>query len=75
MASNENVITTGAIRRALAETLMRAVKGEVSTADGAVIIGTANQLTHNMSIEIKNQNLQRMLGQEVTVMGMLNVAN
>jgi len=75
MERNKNVITTGAIRRALAETLMRSINGEVSASDGAIIIGTANQLTHNMSVEIKNQSLQQRLGQEVTVLGMLNVAD
>lgn len=71
--ANEKITTTGAIRSALAEALVRAGKGELPAADGKNMIGLANQITTSMAVELKHQNMQSQLGQEVTVFGQVNI--
>ncbi len=71
--SKEKITTTGKIREALAEALVRAGRGELSAADGKNMIGLANQITSNMAVEIKHQTMQASIGNGVTTFGKVNI--
>ena len=73
--SKEVLTTTGKIRAALADALDRVSRGELPAADGKVMIGLANQITTNMGMEIKYQNLQSALGNTVSTMGALEIGD
>lgn len=71
--SEQQITTTGKIREALADALVRAGKGELSAVDGRNMIGLANQITTSMAVELKRQNMQSQLGLEVTEFGKVNI--
>ncbi|MGR9108617.1 MAG: hypothetical protein ACU843_16990 [Gammaproteobacteria bacterium] len=55
-------ITTGQVREILFECLQKAAKGKMDPKDARSVIGTANQLTHNLGTELKNRELEIRLG-------------
>ena len=73
MSNNSEITRTGKVRDALAEALIRASRGELSSTDGKNMIGLANQITGSIAVEIKHQNMQKALGGSVTPLGMLSI--
>ena len=71
--SEQVITTTGLLRATLAAALEKAANGELPAADGKNIIGLANQITTSMAVELKHQNMQSVLGQEVALFGNINI--
>ena len=65
--------TTAKIRKLLAETLEKAAKGELSADDGRNVIGLANQISHNIAVEVKVMTMQQRAGHAVQKFGSLEI--
>lgn len=65
--------TTGKIREALADCLVRVSNGTLAANDAKAIIGLSNQITTNMAVELKHQTLQSALGNKTDTFGKINI--
>ena len=71
--SSEELTTTGKIREALADCLVRVSNGTLAANDAKAIIGLSNQITTNMAVELKHQTLQSALGNKTITFGKVNI--
>lgn len=62
------------IRKMLAESMQKAVSGELPSEDGRNIIGLANQISHSMAVEVKVQITKERLGHQADKFGSLEIA-
>jgi polyhydroxyalkanoate synthesis regulator phasin len=53
--NKSEITTTGELREALADAIVRVSKGEMSAADGKALVSRANQLTKRMKEELEKQ--------------------
>lgn len=65
--------TTSKIRKALAEALDKAVRGDLSAEEGRAIIGLANQISQSMAVEVKVATMKLRTNQHVDKFGDLAV--
>jgi hypothetical protein len=65
--------TTKSIRKTLANALDKAMSGNLSYEDGRNVIGLANQISHNMAVEVKVLTMKERMGHQVDVFGELSV--
>jgi len=71
--SSSTLSTTGKIREALADCLVRVSAGTLAANDAKAIIGLSNQITTNMAVELKHQTLQSALGHKTVTFGKVNI--
>ena len=67
--------TTGKVREALADCLVRMANGELAANDAKAIIGLANQITNNIAVELKVKAVQSSLGQAVSNLGQVAIGD
>ena len=73
--SNNELITSGQLRRSLAESLDRVMKGNLTPQDAKSIIGISNQITTNIAVELKSQQSQLKLGNQPVDFGHLSLVD
>lgn len=72
--NNKTLTTTGEIRNALAECLVRMQKGTLPPTEAKAIVGLANQITNSLAVELKYRTQEGQLGHAVSELGALNIS-
>jgi len=71
--AEEILTTTGKVRSAVADALLRLSKGQLPANDAKAILGLCNAISTSIAVEIKYQTTQSSLGNKVDTFGKLNI--